>query len=54
MAVHASTFKNRVSFFPQGTKLFAEIVFRANKYHIGFPTRIILTRTIRVFLTIRT
>ena len=28
--IHASIFENRVTFFPQGTKLSAEIVFRAN------------------------
>ena len=30
--IHAPIFKNRVSFFPQGTKLSAEMVFRANSY----------------------
>ena len=28
--IHASNFENRGSFFPQGTKLSAEIVFRTN------------------------
>jgi hypothetical protein len=29
--IHAPTYKNRVSFFPQGPKLSAENVFRVDK-----------------------
>ena len=33
--IHSPKFENRVSFFPQGTKLSAEMIFRAKSYVQG-------------------